>query len=123
MSLMAKGNPYTNYRVKINFTCREPSHSGYCSDAGSDTGEEYTDTVIIKLRKNTVLRLAKLNAVNEDNSINLNILKENNDDHIFNEILDYNKEIYCTKGSGYCGYTGYSSIDEIVIYKKINLMD
>ena len=121
--MTTNANPFTNSRIKINYTCREPSHSGYCSDAGSDVGEEYNDTVIIKVRRNTALYLAKINAVNEDNSISLDTLIKNNKDNIFDDILKYNKDIYCSQGSGYCGYTGYSLIESITIFKKINLME
>ena len=34
MSLMAKNNLFINYHVKIDFTCREPSYSGYCGYSG-----------------------------------------------------------------------------------------
>tara|TARA_B100001123_G_C14991967_1_gene899949 strand:- start:289 stop:657 length:369 start_codon:yes stop_codon:yes gene_type:complete len=116
-------NPFTNYRIKINFTRREPDHTGYCSDPGSDVGEEYTGTTTIKVRKNTVLHLARINAVNDDNSISIDTLIKNNKDNIFNDILKYNEDdLYCNQGSGYCGYTGYSWITSITIFKKINLV-
>ena len=121
-----KENPFTNYSVNIEYCMYDPVHDGYCSDAGPDEGEEVTDRTVVKLRKNTVLALKELNAVNVDGSISVDTLLFNNKDNIFGDILKYNNDkVYCTRGSGYCGYTGYCHILSIIFNnphknKKVN---
>ena len=117
-----KVNPFTNFSVNIEYCLYDPVHDGYCSDAGPDEGEEVTERTMVKLRKNTVLALKELNAVNKDGSISKDILIFNNKDNVFKDILKYNNDkVYCTRGSGYCGYTGYCHILSITLnnpYKK-----
>ena len=90
-------NPFTNYSVSITYSLSD----GYCSDDG--TYEEVTKRTVVKLRKNTVLALKELNAVNKDGSISRDTLLFNNKDNIFGDILKYNNDkVYCTRGSEYC---------------------
>ena len=78
-------------------------------------GEEITKTFKITLMKKTCQLLHKINAVNDEGNVDLGILKRNNKDNLFDEILKYETDNY---GSS-CGYS-YIHYDSIKIYQKFS---
>ena len=118
---------FSDYMIKIDYTRREVDHMGYCSDGGPDTGEEekhiHRFKVTNKLLKALNSHHEKL--IEEDGVINFELIptfEVNSKDYIFYDIIKFDiYEFPCDIGSGYCGYTGYSTINSVTIYKPLKL--
>jgi hypothetical protein len=123
--MTSSSNKFTDYMIMIDYTKREVDHSGYCSDAGSDTGEEekYIHRFKVTNKLLNALMSHDKQLIEEDGVINFELIpsfERISKDDIFYDINKFN--IYgfpCDIGSGYCGYTGYSTINSVTLYKPL----
>ena len=100
------------YAILIRDDRREPDHEGYCSDAGSDTGESEHDI-------ERVIRL-DLHGLNDwfDRPAEAAIRKCASKGYLtLKELSELRAELSgplpCRRGSGYCYYTGYRTVHDI----------
>ena len=126
--MIKSSHELSDYMIKINYTKREVDHGGYCSEGCSDTGEEekyiHRFKVTNKLLKALISHPEHL--IEEDGVINFEripafdtILVTDKDD-IFYDIVKFDiYELPCDMGSGCCGYSGYSSINYVTLYKPL----
>ena len=112
------------FKIILHIIYRYPEHDGYCSDPGSDNGEQYTEIATYNIPKNIfeiIMKNIQLKLdIDYDNlnlNLNLNIEKYNDDIISYFGKLFNNDDITCTKGSGYCGYYGYIKILNVCIKK------
>jgi len=131
--MAASSHEFTDYMIKIDYTRREVDHGGYCSDGGSDTGEEERHihrfkvtnkllNALISHEKQLIISHDK-QLIEEDGVINFELIptfEVNSKDDIFYDIIKFDiYEFPCDIGSGYCGHTGYSTINSVTIYKPL----
>ena len=94
----------TTARLYIEIHYKDIEHTGYCSDPGSDTGEETTEVIKIELTKEEVDFIKKHKIIDEYGDGNFALAEK----HKFQKVLDYHEGRFgCSKGSGYCGYKGF----------------
>jgi len=96
---------------------REPNHSGYCSDPGSDDEIPKEVHEITYLEDDVDLSSYIHQAKQERNA---GFDRQVYIDNMENVSLSYCgggnfKTLYCASGSGYCGYEGHSKIKSLYI--------
>lgn len=104
-------------KLYITIRSKEVEHDGYCSDAGEDTGEKTTEVVKIDLSKEEVDFIKKNKIIDEYGDGNLALAKK----HKFQKVIDFHQGRFgCSKGSGYCGYKGFSFVESFEVRFPIN---
>tara|TARA_Y200000002_G_C22354069_1_gene526265 strand:- start:45 stop:371 length:327 start_codon:yes stop_codon:yes gene_type:complete len=104
-------------KLYITIRSKEIEHTGYCSDPGSDTGEETTEVIKLELTNEEVDFIKKNKIIDEYGDGNLELAKK----HKFQKVIDYNEgRFVCSKGSGYCGYKGYCFVKSFEVRFPIN---